>query len=88
MRVPGTPFLSQCCNCPACCTGSYRRAGFLGFNGCTMNVFVAVFVCFWPRHLACGILVPQVPGIKPVPLAVEVWSPNNWTTREVLIMNV
>ena len=43
MRVPDTAFLSQCGNCPARCTGSYRRAGFLGFNGCTMNVFVAVF---------------------------------------------
>ena len=30
-----------------------------------------------------GILVPQ-PGIEPAPPAVEVWSPNNWTAREVL----
>ena len=22
------------------------------------------------------------PGIKPVPSAVEAWSPNHWTTRE------
>ena len=31
--------------------------------------------------MACGILVPQ-PRIKPRPPAVEVQSPNHWTTRE------
>ena len=35
-----------------------------------------------PHFLACGILVPQ-PEIKSTPLAVEVWSPNHWTVREV-----
>ena len=28
------------------------------------------------------VLVPQ-PGIKPVVPALEVWSPNNWTTRKI-----
>ena len=37
-----------------------------------------LFLC----HPACGILVPQ-PEIGPVPLAVEAWSLNHWTTREV-----
>ena len=32
--------------------------------------------------MACRILVPQ-PGIEPVPPAVEVWSLNHWTTKEV-----
>ena len=32
--------------------------------------------------MACGILVHQ-PGIEPVPPAVEAWSPNHWTAREV-----
>ena len=32
-------------------------------------------------NAACGILVPR-PGIKPVPPAVEVESPNRWTARE------
>ena len=43
-----------------------------------------VFFCFffWPRHVACGILVPW-PGIKPGPPAVKARSPNHWTTREV-----
>ena len=36
---------------------------------------------FWLHLEACGILVPQ-PGIEPVFPAVEVWSPNHWTTRE------
>ena len=39
---------------------------------------------FWPRQAACGILVPQ-PGIEHAPLAVEAWSPNRWTAREVLL---
>ena len=39
---------------------------------------------FWgvAYFLACGILVPQ-PEIESTPLAVEVWSPNHWTVKEV-----
>ena len=33
----------------------------------------------WLHCIACGVFVPQS-GIKPVPLAVEVWSLNHWTT--------
>ena len=33
--------------------------------------------------VVCGILVPY-PGIKPVPPAVEAWSPTPRTTREPL----
>ena len=36
---------------------------------------------FLIRCVACRILVPQ-PGIKPEPPAVEVLSPNHWTSRE------
>ena len=36
---------------------------------------------FWSHCTACRILVPR-PGIETVPPAVEVWSPNHWTTRE------
>ena len=32
----------------------------------------------------CGILFPW-PGIEPVSPAVEAWSLNHWTTRDVLI---
>ena len=37
---------------------------------------------FGPHRMACGILVP-LPGIKPIPPAVEAQSPNHWTAREV-----
>ena len=38
---------------------------------------------FWLHHATCGILVPQ-PGIKPMPPSLEAWSPNLWTTRELV----
>ena len=41
-----------------------------------------LFFSFWPYCALCGILVPQ-PGIKPAPPALEAWSLNHWTTREV-----
>ena len=41
-----------------------------------------LFFFFWPCHLACGILVPW-PGIEPAPLALKVWGPNHWNTREI-----
>ena len=37
---------------------------------------------FWLHCMACRILVPR-PGIEPTPPAVEAWSLNHWTTREV-----
>ena len=45
------------------------------------------FLFFLPHHSACGILVPR-PGIEPTPLAVEAWSLNQWTAREVLCAGV
>ena len=42
----------------------------------------ASLLLLWPRCLACGILVPR-PGIEPAPPAVEAWSLNLRTTREV-----
>ena len=41
------------------------------------------FLVFWLYCMEGVILFPQ-PGTKPMPLAVEVWSLNHWTTREVL----
>ena len=41
------------------------------------------FVCFFLPHCrACGILVPP-PGIESLSAAVEAWSSNYWTTREI-----
>ena len=54
--------------CPFCC---WR----MGWSFC-------LFLIFWPHHAACGILVPW-PGIEPAPPAVEAWSLNYWTAREV-----
>ena len=42
-----------------------------------------LFLFFWLRLAACGILVPR-PGIEPVPSTVRAQSPNHWTTREFL----
>ena len=49
---------------------------------CFFFLRVFFFFFFWSHCTTCGILVPQ-PEIKPVPPAVEVWSPNHWTVREV-----
>ena len=35
-----------------------------------------------PCDEVCGVLVSQL-GMELVPPAVEAWSPNHWTTREV-----
>ena len=44
------------------------------------QVFVFVIFYFWLCSVACQILVPWT-GIKPVPPAVEAWSPNHWEAR-------
>ena len=44
-----------------------------------------VLIIFWLNHAACGILVPQ-PEIESMPLAVEAWSLNHWTIREVFTL--
>ena len=40
------------------------------------------FFFFWLRYAACGILVPR-PGIEPMAPAVEAWTLNHWTAKEV-----
>ena len=45
--------------------------------------FIVLSFFFWPHCMACRILVPP-PGIEPTPTpALEAWSLNHWTTREV-----
>ena len=41
------------------------------------------YIYIWPHQTACRILVSW-PGIEPAALALEAWSLNHWTTREVL----
>ena len=43
-------------------------------------LFFVYFLLF--GHLACEILAPR-PGTEPIPLAVEAWSVNHQTAREV-----
>ena len=45
-----------------------------------------IIISFWPRHVACEILVPQ-PGINLLP-TVESQGPNHWTARGVLYVFV
>ena len=42
------------------------------------SVCLEPFLLFWLLYV-----VPQ-PGVEPRPSAVRAWSPNHWTTREVL----
>ena len=51
------------------------------FNSFFKNLFIYLFI-FCLRCRACGTLVPQ-PGIEPVPPALQAWSLNHWTAREV-----
>ena len=44
------------------------------------EIFSFIFI-FWPRCVAHGISVPR-PGREPTPLAVGLWSLNQWTARE------
>ena len=53
-----------------------------GSQGSKLCAKSVLFLFFWPHHVACRIFVPLL-GIEPLPLAVEMWSPNYWTTREV-----
>ena len=43
-----------------------------------------LYFFFFGHTAKCGILVPW-PGIKPVSSALQIWSLNHWTTREVPI---
>ena len=47
----------------------------------TPNFLFYLFIYLF-CHVSCGILVPR-PGVQPAPPAVEAWSLNHWTTREV-----
>lgn len=43
-----------------------------------------IIFLLWPLRAACGILIPR-PEIESMPSAVEVWSFNHWTSKEVPI---
>ena len=50
-------------------------------NACQIPMLVNGKTLFFGRAL-CGIIVPR-PGIEPVLPALEAWSLNHWTAREV-----
>ena len=63
---------------------SGNHDNFLSF---LIHILQVVKLTFFLGHAAsmlqaCGISFPQ-PGMKPVPPAMEVWSLNHWTAREV-----
>ena len=48
------------------------------------DVLLLFLFIYWLHHAACGSLTS--PEIKSVPPAVEVWSCDHWTAREVLFI--
>ena len=54
-----------------------------------MGLFASLgsFSFFWPCHEACGILVPRS-GIQPRLPALEAWSLNDGTAREVPVSSL
>ena len=71
----------------ACTTQEIKSIKNNKFVYCVFMSPLYNLLFFWPRCVACGILVPQ-PGKEPVPPAVEVWSINHRTAREVLVQSV
>ena len=45
---------------------------------------ICIYFIVWPRHTACGILIPP-PGINPAIPVVEAQSSKHWTLREFLL---
>ena len=53
----------------------------VNFKWCLWREREKTFFSLWPHWKAPRISVPW-PGIEPLPLAVEAWSLNHWTTRK------
>ena len=64
-------------------TGPPEKSDTCMFNSHNTRICATLnsFFFFWPRRVACRILVPR-PGIEPVPPAVEAQSLKHWTARE------
>ena len=58
--------------------GSPRAFGGLQTNDTLILFIFFIFYFIWPRHAACGILVPR-PEAEPVPSATKARRPNRWT---------
>ena len=57
-------------------------ASLMGLPSYLTSYFSFLFFFLWPCLKACRILFPWL-GIEPSPTAVQAWSPNHWSTREV-----
>ena len=81
LRYPGTEPASESAN-----FGSKADAGTCFFPSpgpaLLRAALLSFFHFFLGGELHMGILVPQ-PGVKPMPVALEVQSLRPWTTREV-----
>ena len=53
--------------------------------GANNYIYFNYYLFILLHYAACGILVPTQ-GFKPMPPAVEAWSLNYWTAREVLVL--
>ena len=67
---------------PPCSPCLHSRPQQSSLHRAARQSFFFFLFFFWPHCEACGILVPR-PTIEPGPPAVEAWSLNCWTTREV-----
>jgi len=54
---------------------------YIGRRVLSLWITREVLFSFQPCCMVCGILVPQL-RTEPRPLAVRMWSPKHWTTRE------
>ena len=57
-----------------------HRIGLLSLWTQSQPQSLSLFSFFFWMH--CGASAVPSPGIEILPLAVEAWSPNHWTTRE------
>ena len=69
---------------PAVCLTSVWSLSLFKQTALFSILFCFSFLCSWPCLMAYGILVPWS-GIASMPLALETWSLNHWTTREVTL---